>query len=209
MRFIIFALLFLAIATTASADGLPSLTFKLIEHSIVRVETHLRLEELFTGVPTMATCTGFVVRPNTVITDNHCIFPGEAARVDGRPAIVINDDKDHDLILLEVETKKPPVTFRTETLPDNAEIFALGYALGADRPASTFHTVLWQHFSPSESQLPPGLWVRGQMFEGMSGSPIFDRAGHVVGIAQNSNTGLSYGEDLEHIDALLHGHLLK
>jgi hypothetical protein len=151
-------------------------------------------------------CTGFVVAPDQVLTAAHCV-------TNAGGAIAIGPDGDEwaqgavldmpgDMALLVVHTKgRPSVVFRHTPLKDNATVYALGYGFGYSRPVSTINTVLWQHYGPDDKAV--GLFVRGELAKGMSGGPMFDSVGRVIGLAQQSYQSVSYGADTPHIEAFL------
>lgn len=195
MRHIIFALVFLAVTATSAFAKLPELTFKLVQKSLVHVTTNLGYNP-FTHLDRIAKCTGFVIGPHRVLTDEHCVLIDNLLRVDGKKVTIIYRDRIHDLAILDVETKKPALTFRTLPLMTNQELYSIGWGAtdDDDHPITFAHTVLWQNYAPPDSHLPPGLWLRGPAMSGMSGGPIFDRLGRVVGILQDVNEGLTYGQ---------------
>ena len=64
-------------------------------------------------------------------------------------------------------------------------------------------TVLVVEQTPDPEQMPPGLFVAGQYIPGMSGGPVVDHDGKIVGIVQQSNSGIGFGVGVSTIQGFL------
>lgn len=175
----------------------------IVQPSIVRLDMPMDIDpehqQMGSGF-----CTGFVVAPTVVLTDMHCIIRSSGFIVVDEKELVSSAvaDSVQDLAVLRVDTgSKPPASFRLTAMPDDAEVYALGYGFGYDRPVSTINSVLWQHYGPDNKQI--GLFLRGELVHGMSGGPIFDKDGKVIGIVQQTIEGISYAQDAFHLMAFV------
>lgn len=157
------------------------------------------------------TCTGFVyeniptvtITLDKVITAEHCI--GRNLRVNGTPAIVLAINESQDLALILTDTgDMAPVRLRLTPVEDDEQVNAIGYGFGNREPIITFHTVLRNGISPHPT-MPLGVLYRGRFIGGMSGGPVFDRSGKVVGIIQRSSEvdPVGFGVDTKTITQFL------
>lgn len=138
------------------------------------------------------TCTGFVVAPQLVLTAEHCI--GEKMLADGQPVTVLREsEKKTDLALLAVPTTKQPLILRESDLKRFDVVHGIGYAMGMDYLTVSFSRVNAVNRSPDRDDMLPGLIVMPGYMGGMSGGPVIDEDGLVVGMCQQSNKGVGYG----------------
>lgn len=149
-------------------------------------------------------CSGFVVGKNLVLTAKHCI--GTDMRADGTPVskIVKQSDSATDLALLSVPTYKKSLTFENNSPGVYDQLLAMGYGFGFDRQIVVMCRVIAVDYSPGED-MAPGIFVMGNYIGGMSGGPVVNQHGDVVGIAQRANEGVGYGVGTLLIRAFLLG----
>ena len=140
--------------------------------------------------PRQYVCSGMVIAANRVLTAAHCA--GKPMFVDGRPAFIIRSDDHYDLLLLTTSTTKPSLTIRARPPTPREHLTALGFLFGWSTPAALPVSVLLVDM-PGWSVTTPGLIVLPGYVRGMSGGPVVDRRGQVVGIIQQSQEGLGYG----------------
>lgn len=134
---------------------------------------------VYVDVDAVNMCTGFVVAPRRVLTAVHCLPEKGEPTVDKLPTRVVK--RDAWLALLEVETPKPPVTLGSLPAPGES-VVALGFAYNGPL------TVL----SRSVALIEGGdVVMDGALAPGMSGGPVIDAAGRVVGLSQMTGTVLS------------------
>lgn len=150
-------------------------------------------------------CSGFVIGPNTVLTAAHCI--GSDIYADGVPVKVIRVDKTTDLALVEVKTDRAPLLFRGDSLCTGEltrfeELNAIGYAWGWTKLTVLKVRAFLLDVSPYDGAAP-GILTQGGFIGGMSGGPVVDVSGCVVGMVQQSNGSVGYGVGLPIISAFL------
>jgi S1-C subfamily serine protease len=165
-----------------------------VSSSVVRITGEMGEEQY--------ACTGFVVNVHQVLTAAHCI--GERMTADGTPAKVLKADANVDLALLDVNTNKPGLDFRGEPIQRFETITGIGYAWGW-RYLTVLDVRAYLVDVKPEQDIAVGTFVQGQYIGGMSGGPVVDRHGLVVGIVQRSNSGVGYGVGVLLIHAFLLG----
>lgn len=171
--------------------------------SIVRITGTKTVETFLGPAERPYVCTGFVIAPARVATAAHCL--GTALRVDGVPPVeLLATSAFYDLALLRVETTKPILPIRPTAIRRFERVIGLGYGYGWTRLTTTFHRVmLVNHLIDPE--LPPGLVVQAGYIGGMSGGPVIDAKGYLVGMVQRSNAQIGYGVGLDILRAFLLG----
>ena len=143
------------------------------------------------------TCTAFSINSDQglYMTAAHCVpgsyasegEPADEPRIDGQPLTVLYLSQELDLAIVQAKTKRPALAPRLTPLLVGNELGAYGYGYGGKAPL--FRTATVSVFLPDE------LGNEWMMFDsaligGMSGGPIVDRDGRVVGINVKSD-GLS------------------
>lgn len=178
----------------------PPIASNKVRASIVRITEQMAGFDL-------ATCTGMSLGNHRYLTAAHCvdttlyvesetIFQAELF-IDGtHKAHVIKYNPIVDLALIETDFTKPPVSFREEKLVWLERVFGMGYAQAFTFATVTEHTV---------QQVGSGAIVKNvemnvynhEFIGGMSGGPVFDMKGQVVGMVQRAGNGAGFGVGTE------------
>lgn len=140
-------------------------------------------------------CTGFKVNPVSILTAAHCVPPDHGeVYVDGVARQIVRQDE--AFILLAVpQSPVPALTIRTKPLLLTERVLAFGYGYGVME-------VLGRSVS---GQSKGDILLDGPLIGGMSGGPIVDLDGKVVGMTQASSDLISLGCGQDEIQAFLFG----
>jgi serine protease Do len=139
-----------------------------------------------------------------VLTNWHVIDKATEVRCllyDGRAmdAKVVGSDKDTDLAVLQLDTKKTPgeVPFAamgdSEILKEGDFVMAMGAPWGMSRSVSMGIIACSRRFLPERSQYSLWLQTDASISPGNSGGPLVNTAGEVVGI---NSLGVTQGGDM-------------
>jgi S1-C subfamily serine protease len=139
--------------------------------------------------------TGFVIAKDRVVTANHVIYGATACVIDHKPVKLISHETDLDVAVLEVDLGPNPAVlpFSCDGYQEGETYFSIGYAHGLDFAMTKLigtgdftdiggddeYPYAGNHFSK----------ITGIVIPGMSGGPIIDTNGRVVGINNLSDGG--------------------
>lgn len=147
-------------------------------------------------------CTGFVVQTHLVLTANHCV--AETMSVDEIVAHAVKVDKINDLALIYASTSKAPLAFRVAPVARFEMLTAIGHGYGWKALTTLAVRVILVNGSlESDDNAPDGIIVQPGYIGGMSGGPVVDVNGLVVGIVQRGSAQIGYGVNAATILAFL------
>jgi hypothetical protein len=139
--------------------------------------------------------SGVIIGKDRILTANHVIFEENSCTVDGKQAKLISHDEKLDVALLEVDLgpKPPVVEISCDGYLLDHLYFSLGYAWTQDFAMTKMvATGIFEDAPPSEeypfSQKHMAKLI-GYVYPGMSGGPVFDESGRLVGINNMSEMG--------------------
>lgn len=137
------------------------------------------------------TCTAFSINRDQglYLTAKHCTDPYDEAgedvpQLDGKPLQVVYSNDALDLAIVRSTVKRPALRYRTQPLEIGNEVASLGYGAGFKVPM--LRTAVVSLFVADDAKAE-WILLDNALIGGMSGGPIVDRAGRVVGVNDKSN----------------------
>lgn len=167
----------------------------------IRSVGHLTGTEDEQGMTVGYGCSAFSLAKRVFLTAAHCI--GDNMKLDGRTVAVVAVDKPNDLALIVSDESMPSLKVRHEPLGLDEEVLAVGYGYNMTFATVTRHRVLAVKTTPDAKEIAPGSWFANGFIGGMSGGPVVDTTGQVVGIVQRGSSQVGYGVDSDTISKFL------
>lgn len=121
------------------------------------------------------TCTGVMVAPRRALTAAHCVKGDAPLTVDGEDAMVMA--RSESLLLVSAGGGKKPLKLAKDVLRIQEPVTTFGFAWGE-------MTVLGRRVAVLHG---PDFAIDGPLAPGMSGGPMVNQAGELIGINQASN----------------------
>jgi S1-C subfamily serine protease len=146
--------------------------------SLVKISRPLDVEE---GEPEKTyICTGVVVPDKVVVTARHCV--GNRMLVNGAPTALVKVDNELALVTLPVGVEVPPIKI------------ASGVKIGEPVIASGYGDNILMSLQRHVAFFIDGdIATDGAFVHGMSGGPIVNSKGELVGIIQRANEVVGLG----------------
>lgn len=136
----------------------------------------VRLDLVTTDERDHPVCTAFMVARAQAITAAHCLpKEGEEMFADGEPSRILRQDEEFGLV--SADTEKPPLAIRRTEALVGEEVRTFGFAWG-----------YLNVFKRNIASFKEGdLVIDSPLAPGMSGGPVVDAKGEVVGVNQAAN----------------------
>ena len=127
-------------------------------------------------------CSGFSIAPGIYLTADHCLEEG-APTIDGEATTIVMRDSTYDVAVLKADVVRPALPLGVEAPLLGESIVTAGYAYGFSSLSVRSAIV---------STLVDMAGVQKVIYDnptiqGMSGGPIVNEWGDVIGIVQRSN----------------------
>ena len=142
------------------------------------------------------TCTAFSIdqEKGHYITTAHCLHPvdgddSDLPLIDQQTLEILFESAHFDIAVIKITTQRPALTIQPLPLQQGMHVATLGYANGRSVPSLRTSVVSKLDMTPDEV---PFVGFDNALVGGMSGGPIVDRSGKVVGIATRSDTQAGY-----------------
>lgn len=206
-RIMLAVLLLLALAVPSNISAVPvqsiNPTVDVALRSVVHIVGTIRDDE---GDPHIYGCSAFAVSARKLVTAAHC-YPDGAFHVygDGVAVFPVKIDRDMDLAILLWDKIVPTLELRLEPLIRHESVTGLGFGYSLAFPTITDHKVMMLNYTPDVGTIFPGTWFMGGFIGGMSGGPVIDKDGLVVGIVQRGSEFIGYGVDAKTIADFIDG----
>lgn len=167
----------------------------------VKYTSILRLSIVNTNGEEEAVCTVWSIGPRKFLTAAHCILNNDVYVIDGREAIPIKIDKKKDMAILLADVVREALPIRDGTLTKGEIVHGVGYAEGLNEPVITDQKTSVLRIEIGDG--PFGNVFVGPFIQGMSGGPIVDEFGNVVGMVQATTPQLGFGVDSPTIEQFI------
>ncbi len=139
-------------------------------------------------------CTGFVVSVVDVLTARHCVAEDTDVLIDGQIAHVFKVSPMLALLRSVKPIGRPILSIRATALNANDGYLTFGFGMGK-------LTIMQRNLLLQDEG--GNIYLDGPLIPGMSGGPVVDAAGDVVGINQMTNGVLGLASGPEEIRAFL------
>ena len=143
--------------------------------------------------------TGTVIGKNRILTANHVIYGSVKCTVGKKEVKIISQYPELDLAVISIDMEeKPSITqISCEGFKENETYFAIGFSKAYDFAMTKLKaTGKLKNMDKTEEypyETKNLVSLNGLAFAGMSGGPIIDMNGRIVGIVNVSNEGRLVG----------------
>ncbi len=217
MKRLVALLLILSLSTTFTAyaaTGWSKQAAKL-RNGIVLIHFIVLHEVAGAELEGQASCTGIVIdhKAGIVLTADHCIPKGDylnSLTVDDKIhipqlATVVFENSIYDTAIIKVQTLegKTDIEPRSTVVVMGMPIMAGGYGYGLKDYLIKVGVVSHPYLSVDDNQFPQGLIADFPFIPGMSGGPVVDDQGKLVGMVDASSELIGYAIDLRVLTVLV------
>lgn len=133
------------------------------------------------------TGTAFFVGTHTLMTADH-VVAGMTCTVGDKKVTITEEDAnlDYAIVTTPASMKEPEevLNYSCDGYKKDQEYLAVGFALGQDKVVQSLRA---SSSHDEQDGFEAEALLVGKTFEGMSGGPIFDRQGYVVGIVNGGD----------------------
>ena len=140
-------------------------------------------------------CTGFALDYNTIITAAHCIDKTAVVLQHNEKiffGVVLLDDDVRDIAIIHTDEYLLPLSAETGSLKPGQLLIGIGHPFYAGKQ-QTFHIGHYKHFEKGY------IIAAGVCYRGMSGGPILNQYGQVVGVCSRIGAAIDiYSNNLDH-----------
>jgi len=143
--------------------------------------------------------SGVIIGKNRIITANHVVYGAAACMIEQKEVKIIKQYPDIDFAVLSMDfgDEVPITPISCDGFIAEDTYFSIGYSYGTDFAMTKLKNTNNLLDFPETQQYPfssHGLHVlNGLAFQGMSGGPIINMDGQIVGITNMSNQGSMVG----------------
>jgi hypothetical protein len=182
----------------------PASVQERVSDSLYRITGKAEVETFLGPMVMNYSCTGFQIAPNRIMTAAHCV--GKDMTADGQSVQVVTANPYFDLALLKGKDHpmnfRPSLSFRDRGVDRFEHLLAFGYGFGWNKLSILDEKVFLTGYHVAEDGAI-GFIVQGGYIGGMSGGPVTDDSGLVVGVVQRGNTQIGYSVGTTIIKAFL------
>jgi S1-C subfamily serine protease len=140
-------------------------------------------------------CTGFSIDYNIIVTAAHCVAGSEATIIylaDKYIGTVLVDDEASDIAIIKVNAYFPKLAISNSILKPGQLLVGIGYPFYANG-SITFNVGFLKNFGDDI------IVAEGVCYRGMSGGPILDEFGQVVGLCSRIGAAIDiYNDQFAH-----------
>ena len=195
MRLIICTLLLL----TVSLLPAPATPAQAVDWTRIVPSVRLATVPIQCSLHQRITCSAFSIdrAQGHYLTASHCLHIPQAEeeeeedvpQIDGQDLEILYEDVDLDLAVVKITSRRPALKIRPNPVGLGTRVAVLGFARG--RPTPSFRTAVVSILDLADNG-SPFVGFDNALVGGMSGGPVVDYAGKVVGVATSSKAQTGY-----------------
>jgi len=202
-----------AVIAVPTLDNMPDLRPVTWEQTTARVMRSLVHLDQPDDKGMSSTCTGFVINSGRALalTAYHCVAGEMPFTVDGQPSYIVDAKPELDLaVVVDEAERKPDLPRRRSDVRYGTAVGAVGYGYSLLSPIFKAGTVAnpWVNFvaagedDKADAQKGPWVMTDFPFVAGMSGGPIYDIDGRVVGVVLRTDNLTGVTRPMDNIQSL-------